>query len=349
MGQIKIKNAEIEYEVKGESVIITSVKGAEDHFNVPAEIEGYPVTAIRDDAFKYNKTLISVTIPAGIVEIGKCAFSYCDSLKSIEVEEDNPSYKSVSGLLFTKDGKTLVKVPRGYYLDDIPSGVKEIGDYAFCGCETLKFIVIPYGVTKIGKYAFCGCKRLCVILIPKSVTSIGKRAFGACEKLNRIEMQDSEMEIAMQAFYGCGMTSIRIPKGLKIISFGLLSGCEKLTSVKIPDSVTTIQAKAFKSCQSLENITIPDSVTAIEELAFEHCENLTNVTLPKNLNTIGDWAFISCPKLNNVIIPDSVTKIGIDAFSYCKELSNVSAPRHFQWFDEFKECSPDLKFTFRDE
>lgn len=54
-------------------------------------------------------------------------------------------------------------------------------------------------------------------------------------------------------------------------------------------------------------------------------------------------------QLNNVIIPDSVTEIGTKAFSYCKGLSNISVPRHFRWFDEFVECSPDLKFTLRDE
>ena len=40
--------------------------------------------------------------------MGAHVFDGCDSLASITVEEDNESYKSLDGDLYTKDGTTLI-------------------------------------------------------------------------------------------------------------------------------------------------------------------------------------------------------------------------------------------------
>ena len=60
----------------------------------------------------------------------------------------------------------------------IPDGVTSIGNYAFCGCESLTDIVIPDSVNSIGSSAFEGCTSLSSVVIPDSVTRIGNGAFG---------------------------------------------------------------------------------------------------------------------------------------------------------------------------
>ena len=47
-------------------------------------------------------------MPASVTNIGQYAFSDCRGLTAFSVDEANPKYKSVSKLLLTKDGKTLV-------------------------------------------------------------------------------------------------------------------------------------------------------------------------------------------------------------------------------------------------
>jgi hypothetical protein len=88
--------------------------------------------------------LSEITIPSSVTSIGKRAFMYCGSLKSIA----------------------------------IPSSVTSIGESAFDGCSSLTSITIPSSVTSIGEWAFCDCSGLrafyCKATMPPT---LGQNAF----------------------------------------------------------------------------------------------------------------------------------------------------------------------------
>lgn len=77
----------------------------------------------------------------------------------------------------------------------IPTGVEEIGDYAFARSGVVT-VTIPSGVKKIGMNAFCGCNRLESVCLPKSIETIGEGAFIECESL-----------ITIYAFEGCAFNT----------------------------------------------------------------------------------------------------------------------------------------------
>lgn len=112
---------------------------------IVSELEGLPVTSIKNSAFANCSSLTSIVIPEGVTSIESSTFSHCCSLKSV-----------------TFEGK---------------SQLTSIGNAAFDCCESLTSFVIPEGVTSIGFSAFEGCESLTSIVIPKSVTSIGQSAF----------------------------------------------------------------------------------------------------------------------------------------------------------------------------
>ena len=205
---------------------------------IPSTLGGKPVTSIGYYAFSGCSGLTSVTIGNSVTSIGYYAFEDCSGSRSFSVAEGNPSYKSVSGLLLTKDGKTLVAGVNGDVA--IPDGVTSIGDRAFSGCSGLTRVTIPNGVTSIGFGAFEDCSSLTSVTIPDSVTNIGEWAFSCCS----------------------GLTSVTIPDGVTSIGFCAFEDCSALTSVTIPNSVTNIGERAFRDCTGLTNVTIPSGVTS---------------------------------------------------------------------------------------
>ncbi len=139
------------YRVIGETVeIVDYPKDAIGDVEIPAAIDGKPVTSIGVGAFLECTRLTSVTIPKGVSHIGPGAFRLCRRLNNIT----------------------------------IPEGVSTIGNFAFSLCSNLKDVTIPKGTTTISYAAFQFCERLTSITIPKSVTSIGELAFSYCSDLS---------------------------------------------------------------------------------------------------------------------------------------------------------------------
>ena len=251
------------------------------------------VTKIREEAFSYCESLTSITIPATVTEFGKDIFEWCESLTSINVSLDNRNFKSVEGILYSKDQKTLLYYPAGKKEEkfSIPDFVTKIGDSAFEDCLSLTSINIPDSVTIIGECAFCNCHSLTSINIPDSVTKIGDQAFRGCKSLTNLNIPDSFIEIGDYAFFNC----------------------RSLTSMNIPDSVTKIGENAFEDCLSLTSINIPDSVIEIGDYAFCNCHSLTSINIPDSVTKIGEVAFVDCFRLKSISIPKNC-KVADDAF-----------------------------------
>jgi hypothetical protein len=130
------------------------------------------VTSIGSSALWGCSSLSSITIPDSVTSIGESAFSRCTSLTEISVTPGNASYKSIDGVVFSKDDKDLLVCPAGksgYYT--VPKGVTKIGNYAFYTCNNLTSITIPESVTSIGDLVFLGCDGLTSINIPQTFHS----------------------------------------------------------------------------------------------------------------------------------------------------------------------------------
>ena len=282
------------------------------------------VTVIGNYAMNACSSLTEIHVPASVTAIGEGAFMDNWYLEAIHVDADNPVYRSIGGVLFSKDQRLLIQYPsanpRTVY--EIPAGVEVIGERAFHHSSNLTEITISSGVTKIGRDAFTACENLASVTIPEGVTEIGSSAFAICQNL----------------------TSAAIPEGVSTLEMSLFDGCWKLASVSIPASVTKIGKYAFSLCYGLKDVYYhgtEDDWAGIEVeygnddllKANFHCVPalVPQLILPASLTTIESEAFQGLPEGIVVFIPNAVTSIAEDAFDTGTVIVTPSGSFAAQW------------------
>ena len=288
------------------------------------------------DAFR-NSSIVSITIPDTVTEIGNNAFDNALLLQQV-------TFTGVS---------TLEKIGnRAFFADlsaepkltsiNIPASVESIGDSAFKNTELREINFHSESLLEtIGDEAF-SWSALEEIRIPKNVVSIGNNAFQMATNLtNVVFAPDSELTaIEDYTFWDASaLSEITIPK--KVVSIGTYSfaaatsltvvnfepqstllsigpsafdGATALRTIALPTSLTSIGVGAFANASSLESINIPSGVTSIKNNTFDGASSLESVTLPGALTSIEEEAFYNASKLSNITIPDSVTSIAEYAF-----------------------------------
>ena len=268
---------------------------------------GSGVSSIGSFAFEGCSGLTSMTIPNSVTNIGYFAFFDCSGLMSFTVSPSNPSYKSVSGLLLTKDGGTLIVGVNGDVT--IPASVTSIWERAFYNCSGLTSVMIPDGVTNIGLYAFSGCSGLTSFKVSGSNPSYKSVSGLLLTKDGRtlvagvngdVTIPDCVTSIGDSAFSGySGLTSVTIPNSVTSIGDWAFSDCSGIREVTVPQCVCTNGMSAVFSAayQSITNVVISDGVTSIGASTFQNCSGLTSVTIPSSVTSISTMAFDGCGNL----------------------------------------------------
>ena len=176
-----------QYEVK-EGTISIGDRVFEDHDELEKIILPESLTTISDHSFYDCSSLKSIYIPKNVSFIGDAAFFECDSLVEIIVDEENEYYKSIDGVLYTKDESEIIKFPEGKEGSDyvISDNTKKIHSYAFSSCLFLIKITIPDSVEIVGEFAFSYSSSLNIVYIGKGVKKFPEGMFNECENLNKI-------------------------------------------------------------------------------------------------------------------------------------------------------------------
>lgn len=117
--------------------------------------------SIGNSAFSLCRALTRIELPQSLQKIEYGAFYGCLKLKEIVVEEGNPYFESLSGVLYSHAQQEVILCPQALALTELtlPETVTSIQGRAFDG-TTLKSIVLPRSLTRIGKAAFFKAKSL---------------------------------------------------------------------------------------------------------------------------------------------------------------------------------------------
>ena len=175
-----------------DGIKIMGYSGSVRAVNIPASIEGLPVTEISNNAFA-NRNITSVVVPSSVTIIGDGAFSNCQQLTSITLHDN---ITSIGVNAFRRTAIASIT---------LPAKITIISQGMFAECRNLASIVIPEGVTIIGADAFSTCVSLATVTFPSTLRAIHHSAFLNCNLLSTINIPDSVTNIEFRGnpFVGC--------------------------------------------------------------------------------------------------------------------------------------------------
>lgn len=276
------------------------------------------VTEIGQDAFRDCDSLVSVTLPDGLIKIAACAFECCDKIQAIEI----PATVTDIGMYAFADCSSLQQASIHNQL---------IGKMMFQFCGNLSQVDLGENLTTIGERAFRS-SGLTSVNIPANVTSVGDGAFGQCMQLNAATIGCATISRAMFA-YCKSLTSVQMLDNVKTIGEGAFSSCSQLPEITLGSGVTSIGGQAFMECTALRSAVIPGSLRVLTFESFWRCTSLETVHVGEGVQEI-QTAFKECPALAHNNIPASVSKISTGAFGACLALQGFDVASDNQYFSE---------------
>lgn len=272
-----------------------------------------------------NRQATTVSIPDGVVGIGREAFAGMEDLSFVDFPASLRHIGNNAFELCT-------------YLDEveIPAGVETIGAGAFKDCSWIQNLMVLGSVRKIGERAFSGCSQLAKVVWPDGLESIESLAFEGCWRMQSISLPSTLTNVVSTAFSGCSsLVGITMPTGTEALSVWLQPIYTQIKYVTVPIGETSVVDNMFAGCSALEMVSVPEGVSNICDRAFYNCGRLQSVDLPQTLTTIGQYAFYYCNSLSSIVLPENVQTIGSYAFYYCTGLTNVTLSRSLKTIPDY--------------
>lgn len=186
-----------------------------------------------------NDSLSGVEIRE-LAHISSSAVSY---LKYFSISSCD--YKTIDGIVYTKNGKIVVAGSLGLEHVVIPEGVEKLGHSVFRNCK-MKSVVLPDSIDRIRAKAFCQCENLKSVKLGNNVDTIEDSAFAECCSLKHIDIPAGIKTINDYAFLNSGLESIELHEGLLRLGRKALFGTN-IESVHLPASIKKLEYNCFGS------------------------------------------------------------------------------------------------------
>ena len=246
------------------------------------------------------------------------------------------------------------------------TGLTDICNQAFSGCDKLNSITLPETVAVIGADAFDGCTALtsvhytgtisqwCAlhfvngmsnplnyagsfyvdgtptqnVVIPEGVTNIGNYAFYNYDNLLSLSLPNTLTNIGNYAFYDCdGLTSITVSEGVSQIGTDAFVGCDNVTEVYF-NATSCGSGYLFQNCPNLHTIHIGENVQSLPDYVFYHCTNLQAIYSEAT----------TPPVINYTVFPSGCTSLPL--YVPCGSKADYQADPLWGFFTNYIEMCP---------
>lgn len=258
------------------------------------------ITSIGSKAFSECSNLETVTIGESVAYIGGGAFLSCDNLKEVRFNAENCTHCGIKSSMWQYHTDSLA-FSSSVEKVEIGPKVTRIPDNAFPYCN-IESIVIPSGVTDIGNYAFYLNRYMSSLDLGPTVKNIGYNAFGQDIAIPSITIPASVEEIGAQAFYNC--------YNIEKVDFEA-ENCVKcgegaftdVIEVIIGPKVKNVPENTFQSCGSLREIDYRAEslrMNVDQWSAGAYPPNVTHIIIDKDVREINSYVFWGCSTIGDI-------------------------------------------------
>ena len=229
------QNEDFIYNSDGENINIVKYVGNLYDVEVPAELDGMPVTTIGVAAFQNNPSVRRVKLPLTVRSIGDWAFSYMDDLQVVTLQ---PGIESIGANAFTGDPKLAeLKLPES--LTSVGLNVLDKNALTkICAVEgSMSYDQLTNDGYWIQPSAQCSADDLLLDQWAFNNLTVGMTI--------EPELAGSlnSPSAVLAARYGEAVNIFRIPDGTTNVTAGMLTGAGSNLILSVPDSVAAIDAE----------------------------------------------------------------------------------------------------------
>jgi len=335
------------YTKNAKGVTVTGYTGDATVISIPKSIEGLPVVAIGDGAFRDLTALQALVIPESVTSVGKEILAGCKSLLALEtpVMGKNGEGDCFLGTLFGAERfeDNPLDIPASLAHLRLTGDMTVLPAYALYDCNDLVTLSLPSSLERLEKFSITKCASLEVIEGLEGLTFVGEHALSYCTSLTKISFGDALEKIEFAALEGSiALREMTLPfvGGTKTENtyLGYVFGARyadfsegyypfSLSRVTLLPVCRTLGTNAFYECKSLREVVLPEGLTEIGIRAFYGCDALYTVVLPNSLKTLRENAFLACDGLVSVDFGKGLSSMGINAFMNCDSLERVVLPQ----------------------
>lgn len=275
----------------------------------------------------------------------------CINLKKITVDPENPYYRSVNGVLYSKDMTKLYSYPSGKSeaLFIMPESVDAFYN-AFGG-----MFIQPIKTSSLGPTTDIMDGNLSLgyggVRVPIDGQKNGlHQSYKITTPLKTVILSENVTKITSIAFYNTSLERIFIPKNVTEIGDKAFWHCNELETVAFDrdSSYSTLPEECFYDCSSLKNVSFGltnslgkktfgnctslesidlTNVKALSSTSFDGCTSLTDIVYQNNGGerkvTVSAQAFDNQEALETVMLGNCVSSVKEEAFANCEKLTTA--------------------------
>ena len=246
----------------------------------------------------------SIAFPSTVRSIGESCLADTRNLNEITVNEANPYYTVVDGVLYDKDISNLIKVTVGHTSLSIPKTVKTIDSNAI-NQTNMRTLIIPNTVEYLKRYAIRNNEKLKTLVIGSSVKEIGFPSITGNPVLKSVFSRNPEpVELSEGDMFVIGQDSIPtlfVPEG----------SSQKYAATKGWDVFTNIREYSLAGIDTYSGEASAASVV-VDGLAYDLNKQEMTATVVTD-SYIGENGSTSLcdPYSGSIVVPEEITVDGV--------------------------------------